>query len=46
MDDIRWFAPNDYTRLILSDLRNRGSIDHHRASRARFFQALVPLLDC
>ena len=24
MDDIRWFAPNDYTRLIVSDLRSRG----------------------
>jgi hypothetical protein len=24
MDDIRWFAPNDYTKLIVSDLRSRG----------------------
>ncbi|NNG17918.1 MAG: glycosyltransferase, partial [Gemmatimonadales bacterium] len=24
MDDIRWFAPNDFTRLIVSDLRGRG----------------------
>jgi len=26
MDDIRWFAPNDYARLILGQLRNRGLI--------------------
>jgi glycosyltransferase involved in cell wall biosynthesis len=34
MDDIRWFAPNEYARLILPELRNRGLIvatDGHRA---------------
>jgi len=36
MDDIRWFAPNDYARLILPELRNRGlmiAIDGNRAAK-------------